>query len=194
MATAWFTNAINETGWSYLNVSTNGDFDNYDQAYAAGFVEGYLTQHLIYQVRWALCCSPASLLVKCETMWFVTEHRCPCCAAPQSYVNGGGSLDLPPVLENFLDEQHAWVLNQVAQNPKSDYWQQANAVFGQVQGMFDGYALAAPESETLGYNDIWYMNIDNDIQDLQSAFNVSGVCGDVVDMSWRLGLPLWIFL
>jgi hypothetical protein len=114
----------------------------------------------------------------------------------QSFVNGGGRLDLPPVVTNFLDAQHAWVLNQIGQNPKSDYWQQANLVFGQVQrvcaclaqsvraftgtlavqvmGVYDGYASVAPEAETLGYNDIWWMNIGNDISDLQTAFNVSG--------------------
>jgi hypothetical protein len=46
--------------------------------------------------------------------------------------------------------------------------------------VYDGYSFAAPAAETLGYNDIWWMNIGSDISDLQTAFNVSG------------GLPLYV--
>jgi hypothetical protein len=50
VANATFADAVNETGWAFLNVTTNSLYDNYDQAYAAGFVEGYISQHRIYQV------------------------------------------------------------------------------------------------------------------------------------------------
>ena len=50
--------AINETGkpgfwlwklgWNILKVSSNQDFSNEDQSYAAGLIEGYLSEDMIY--------------------------------------------------------------------------------------------------------------------------------------------------
>ena len=50
--------AINETGklglfiwkvgWNILKVSSNEDFSNEDQSYAAGLIEGYLSEDMIY--------------------------------------------------------------------------------------------------------------------------------------------------
>jgi hypothetical protein len=48
-------------------------------------------------------------------------------------VNGGGSLAIPPVVATFLADQKAWVDDQIAQNPKSDYWAQVQLVYGQVR-------------------------------------------------------------
>lgn len=85
-------------------------------------------------------------------------------------------MNLPPVLANFLDSQAAWTQSNIAQNPGSDYWAQAELVQGQVMGVYEGYSLAAPASQALGYNDIWFLNIGNDIEDLEAAFNISGEC------------------
>lgn len=35
-------------GWNYLSIRTNENYENYDQAYAAGFLEGALTAKQIY--------------------------------------------------------------------------------------------------------------------------------------------------
>ena len=40
--------AINETGWNILKVKSNEEFSNEDQSYAAGLIEGYLSQDMIY--------------------------------------------------------------------------------------------------------------------------------------------------
>lgn len=50
IANVTFADAINETGWSFLHVTTSAAATNYEQAYAAGYAEGYITQHRIYQV------------------------------------------------------------------------------------------------------------------------------------------------
>ncbi len=57
IANASYSNAMLETGWDYLDVNTSAAFPNYQQVYAAGFVEAYLTQSRIYQVRWGLAVS-----------------------------------------------------------------------------------------------------------------------------------------
>ena len=48
-ATGWgtFSNQINSTGWSVLDVHTNPASSGADQAFAAGFLEGALTAELI---------------------------------------------------------------------------------------------------------------------------------------------------
>eukprot|EP00698_Gefionella_okellyi_P003534 TRINITY_DN13325_c0_g1_i1.p1 TRINITY_DN13325_c0_g1~~TRINITY_DN13325_c0_g1_i1.p1 ORF type:complete len:531 (-),score=108.45 TRINITY_DN13325_c0_g1_i1:54-1646(-) len=43
-----FANVINETGWTQLFVNTSNSFDDAIAMYAAGYLEGALTQQLIY--------------------------------------------------------------------------------------------------------------------------------------------------
>ncbi|XP_013135556.1 PREDICTED: putative phospholipase B-like 2 isoform X4 [Papilio polytes] len=47
-ARATFKNEINSTGWAFLEVHTSKDVTDEQQAYAAGFIEGYLTRDLIW--------------------------------------------------------------------------------------------------------------------------------------------------
>ncbi|XP_045537753.1 putative phospholipase B-like 2 isoform X4 [Papilio machaon] len=47
-ARATFRNEINSTGWAFLEVHTSKDVTDEQQAYAAGFIEGYLTRDLIW--------------------------------------------------------------------------------------------------------------------------------------------------
>ncbi|KAH7950161.1 hypothetical protein HPB49_020338 [Dermacentor silvarum] len=58
---AWgsFQNAINETGFGFLEIYTNEKLPDEYQAYAAGFLEGYLTKDLIrmhFDNQWADYC------------------------------------------------------------------------------------------------------------------------------------------
>eukprot|EP01116_Phalansterium_solitarium_P020182 TRINITY_DN5886_c0_g1_i1.p1 TRINITY_DN5886_c0_g1~~TRINITY_DN5886_c0_g1_i1.p1 ORF type:complete len:591 (+),score=253.83 TRINITY_DN5886_c0_g1_i1:46-1773(+) len=48
-AYGWFRDAIDTDGWSYLEVRTNASFAQPDQAYAAGRLEGVLTQQRAYE-------------------------------------------------------------------------------------------------------------------------------------------------
>jgi hypothetical protein len=50
IANASYADAVEETGWGYLDLNTSAAFSNYEQVYAAGYVEAYLTQGRIYQV------------------------------------------------------------------------------------------------------------------------------------------------
>jgi hypothetical protein len=49
-AVCWATydQAINTTGWAFLDITSNNAYDADEQAYAAGFVEGWLTADLMY--------------------------------------------------------------------------------------------------------------------------------------------------
>merc|ERR1712226_263403 len=47
---AWgnFTNMVNATGWSFIEIQTDPKFPDKIQAFAAGYLEGYLSADLIY--------------------------------------------------------------------------------------------------------------------------------------------------
>eukprot|EP01117_Protostelium_nocturnum_P000225 TRINITY_DN1029_c0_g2_i1.p1 TRINITY_DN1029_c0_g2~~TRINITY_DN1029_c0_g2_i1.p1 ORF type:complete len:521 (+),score=170.99 TRINITY_DN1029_c0_g2_i1:68-1630(+) len=49
---AWakFSNDMNKTGWTYLTVESNPAFDDQTQAFAAGFVEGWITTQEIHDL------------------------------------------------------------------------------------------------------------------------------------------------
>ncbi|GIQ84377.1 phospholipase B-like protein, partial [Kipferlia bialata] len=49
VAFAMYSDTTTEDGWSSLELHTEGEFSNSDQAYAAGLVEGYLTAYRIGQ-------------------------------------------------------------------------------------------------------------------------------------------------
>ena len=44
VATGFFNQTYNVTGWSILEIQTSQNFSNIDQAYAAGLLEGRFTQ------------------------------------------------------------------------------------------------------------------------------------------------------
>ena len=47
LAQASFTDKIQEEGFSYLTVTTDAEYQDADQAYSAGYLEAFLTKHLI---------------------------------------------------------------------------------------------------------------------------------------------------
>ena len=49
-ASAWgsFADEVNETGWSRLHILTNSSRSDEEQTFAAGYLEGLLTQPQIY--------------------------------------------------------------------------------------------------------------------------------------------------
>uniref|UniRef100_A0A914VBR3 Phospholipase B-like n=1 Tax=Plectus sambesii TaxID=2011161 RepID=A0A914VBR3_9BILA len=99
-----FRNAINQTGWSFLEVETSDEFEPEIQAYAAGVAEGILTRTLItYQWR------------------NTREDYC---------VDFEGYCDR---LHDFLQKNMKWLRSQLVSKPKSDlYWNQTmKALCGQ---------------------------------------------------------------
>ena len=48
IATAFYTNSLEETGWDFLSITTNNFFDDKIQAEAAGRLEGSLTKDRIF--------------------------------------------------------------------------------------------------------------------------------------------------
>jgi hypothetical protein len=48
VAYAAFSNSLNTNGWTYMTIYTSGAYSDNEQFYAAGYLEGYLTQSLIW--------------------------------------------------------------------------------------------------------------------------------------------------
>jgi hypothetical protein len=50
VAVANYSDAINETGWAFLDLATSPTSPSEVQAYAAGYLEAYLSHQRIYEV------------------------------------------------------------------------------------------------------------------------------------------------
>jgi hypothetical protein len=138
LASAWFSDSYNETGWGHLEIAgfrarhiRVADIDKL-QAYAAGLAEGYLTG------------------IK------VSQHSSNTFA---SYWGTG----LPPqpfvdYIETNLDYMHkqADVLG-----PSDAFWHQVGLILTQMQGILDGSNLKLAESsmQQLSFFDIMISNI-----------------------------------
>ncbi|KAH8036913.1 hypothetical protein HPB51_006974 [Rhipicephalus microplus] len=109
---AWgsFHNAINKTGFSFLDLYTNEELPDDHQAYAAGFLEGYLTQDLIrmhYKNMWADYCKDEEAY--CER------------------------------LSSFLQQNMRFMVKNVNMHHlRVPYWHQVYLVLQQMQGLENG--------------------------------------------------------
>lgn len=151
---AWgsFHNAINETGFSFLDIYTNMELPDEHQAYAAGFLEGYLTRDLIrmhFNNVWADYCDNEKAYCK--------------------------------RLYSFLHDNLEWMYANVAKySMDSAYWHQVHLVLRQMQGIEDGqtaelkqYVSSEPD---LNVTKTLLLNIQGDVQDLEMALKRRVIC------------------
>ncbi|OBS58830.1 hypothetical protein A6R68_10027 [Neotoma lepida] len=99
-AVAWanLTNAIRETGWAYLDLSTNGSYNDSLQAYAAGVVEASVSEELIY-MHW---------------MNTMVDY-----CGPFEY-----EVSYCEKLKSFLEANLEWMQREMELNRDSPYWHQ----------------------------------------------------------------------
>jgi len=149
-AAAWgsFQDAINETGWALLDIHTSPEFSGASQSYAAGFLEGSLTHHRIYQHR--------------GNVWgfdFFTKTK------------------IPKTVLNFLDANLAWMKEQVRLHQSDAYWQTIGYLLEQARGLTDGYNIqvkAHPERTFLTEQMLTLSLIDADMDDVVTALLLHG--------------------
>jgi hypothetical protein len=145
VVTAFYDNKISSTGWAFLNVKSNSKYSDYDQMYAAGFLEGSLTTDLIYNYY--------------LNIW-AGEYN---------------STDLPASVWNWLDSNNAFMLQQIKANPTDPYWQHVYLILTQMKGLLDGYNAYADAKHQMTYNQFLLINMDGDMDDLMAAMNASSV-------------------
>ena len=133
-AVAWgrMLNAVNTTGFARLEVLSNKNAPPYIQAYAAGFVEGALTQRLIF---------------------FAVNNTWP------SFF-GTPLHDIPLNVSRFIEENDAWVRHQIiASSDDAQYWRHVNYSYAQLDGLCAGYNSTAPLEEALLKTDVMVSDV-----------------------------------
>ncbi|KAL1444137.1 hypothetical protein MTO96_030034 [Rhipicephalus appendiculatus] len=142
---AWgsFKNAINKTGFSFLDLYTNEALPDDHQAYAAGFLEGYITQDLIrmhYDNMWADYCKDEEAYCK--------------------------------RLSSFLQENLQFMFkNVVMYHRHVPYWHQVYLVLQQMKGMEDGRTADSrryfPLAFDMNITATLMLNLHGDVEDLE---------------------------
>ncbi|XP_046365677.2 putative phospholipase B-like 2 [Haliotis rufescens] len=176
LAWAQFINSVNETGWGYLEVSTQYNdtetkkYNDSMLAYAAGLVEGYVTRDLI-KMHWE-----NTMAGYCDKPYSAYCQR----------------------LRDFLETNLNWIRTSIKNNTDDTYWHQVEMFYTQLRGMSDGYSND-PQRPSLDIDPfgLYMFQISNDLRDLEVALNKTGVRGDQprrghctayikVDLEWEL--------
>lgn len=145
---ASFYNRLNETGWTFLQVTINSDYSDYQQMYAAGFLEGYATYDLI---------------------WDAWNNFNDFTLNNESFISSGAQA--------FVRNQTDWILSAGKENSEDPFWSLVNASFGQQQGMYDGYVRRIIEANrsdmNLTFDQFYYLTNMGDLEDIIPAYSNS---------------------
>lgn len=155
VAKAVYRNLINQTGWAFLELQTNAAVDDGKQARAAGVLEGYLSAGILHM--------------------HVHNVARPFCDGRQT---------LCARIQKFLERNLAWVGSMVKKQAGKDvYWHQVKLFYVQQDALLEGYNLkrvSDPSLPELTQNDILWLNVQGDLEDLVSAL-ASSDAGLVLD-------------
>ncbi|XP_022406439.1 putative phospholipase B-like 2 isoform X1 [Delphinapterus leucas] len=149
-AVAWanLTNAIRETGWAFLELHTNGHYNDRLQAYAAGVVEAAVSEELIY-MHW---------------MNTVVNY-----CGPFEY-----EVSYCERLKKFLEANLEWMQKEMELNNGSAYWHQVRLTLLQLKGLEDSYegSVTFPTGKfTIKPLGFLLLQISGDLEDLELALN-----------------------
>uniref|UniRef100_A0A8C7BAM6 Phospholipase B-like n=1 Tax=Neovison vison TaxID=452646 RepID=A0A8C7BAM6_NEOVI len=149
-AVAWanLTNAIRETGWAFLELRTNGRYNDSLQAYAAGVVEAAVSEELIY-MHW---------------MNTVVNY-----CGPFEYEVGYCER-----LKSFLETNLEWMQEEMELNQGSAYWHQVRLTLLQLKGLEDSYegSMTFPTGRfTIKPLGFLLLQLAGDLGDLEPALN-----------------------
>jgi hypothetical protein len=137
-----FSNLINQTGWSLLEIKTKDtSLSDEEIAFAAGFVEGVQTGELIH-------------------MSYVNMIGLDRCIAQSS---------LCEKVNSFLDENLSFMKENIEKNPQSSYWHQIKLYLKQLEGLEKGYYnnTQLPSLPPFAFK---YLQYDQDIADFTNLF------------------------
>ncbi|CAG9789569.1 unnamed protein product [Diatraea saccharalis] len=144
VARATYNNEINSTGWAYLELHTNGDSPDEQQAYAAGYLEGFLTRDLIW-MHWQN----------------VLKGYC------------YNKTDVCGLIEAFVDKNEHYIYSMVNKYPEDPYWYQIKLYYIQLEGLAIGYNEATSDPyELLTVRDIIWINMLGDLDELAFALSM----------------------
>ncbi|XP_047994742.1 putative phospholipase B-like 2 [Leguminivora glycinivorella] len=138
VARASYKNEIFQNGWAYLEVNTQAKYADSQQAYAAGYLEGYLSHDLIW-MHW------------CNILQGFCKNR----------------LDICQMVDDFVDANEEYMLTEALDNPEEPYWYQVQLLYNQLEGIAWGYRNATTDPiQLLTFRDIFWLNMVGDLDDL----------------------------
>lgn len=141
-ATVVFHASSHRIGWNTLNVTTNADFSDLDQAYSAGFGEGAATYDSTWNNFLNTVGSAADPLQSANVTNFVTQNW---------------AWMKSQVAENSLN---------------SNYWAQVGLQVRQFEGLLDGLNSVAPANQTFSFLMLQALNLAGDLIDLVPALDL----------------------
>ncbi|KAG9393605.1 Phospholipase B-like [Carpediemonas membranifera] len=142
IASGNFEDVMNSTGWSYLHVTTNGDYKDGYQAIAAGYLEGYLTADLL------------------EAQWHNYHDH---------FVADFTDKQVPDAVITFFTDHYSYMVQQTQMKSYSDdYWYQVMLRLKELQGMTDGYNAAGKKTQ-LSVIDMLMMTSEGDCYEIVPA-------------------------
>lgn len=150
VAVANFTDDINKSGWSYLEVSTSLSYNDSLQSYAAGLVESAVTSQLIYK-HWM-----NTLMGYCGPFTRDPEY----CQR----------------LKQYITTNLQWITQQMNAHNDSSYWHQVRLSLLQLKGLEDGYngqvdfPTGNVSIDPFGF---LLFQLGGDLEDLEAALNKS---------------------
>ncbi|CAD6188713.1 unnamed protein product [Caenorhabditis auriculariae] len=144
VAVARWKNAVNTTGWTFLEVETRGGYEPELQAYAAGYLEGVLSHTVLgYHLENAMNDYCKNFTQYCSR------------------------------LEGFLTENQNWIKSELEKHPSDDiYWGAVNRTYYQLSGLIDAYEKRDFNPRiTYELHPILYLNLNGDFYDLEKKLN-----------------------
>ncbi|XP_030074695.1 putative phospholipase B-like 2 [Microcaecilia unicolor] len=151
-AVAWanFTDQIQKTGWSFLDLETNKAYNDSLQAYAAGVAEAAVTEKLIY-MHWM-----NTMVDYCGPYQYQTQY----CERLKSHIRTN--------LE--------WMQKQMETGEDPEYWHQIRLTLLQLKGLEDSYnGQVAFPTGTFSLSPFGFLlfQLGGDLEDLELALNKS---------------------
>eukprot|EP01135_Chromosphaera_perkinsii_P001927 Nk52_evm76s212 gene=Nk52_evmTU76s212 len=165
-AFATFEDRVLSTGWGRLHIKANPHKNDYEQAFAAGYLEGALTHKRIFQ------------------HFTNIEH-----------VNFGGNARSPPAeLLKWLSDQHKWWVGMIEKHFNDEspavrtYWRHMSLVNHQYMGLVKGYQTHCDKKKgNMTAGELWMLNSDGDLETLISMFKKRHERQQVKEMKSKLG-------
>lgn len=134
-----YESGLQKTGWGILNIETSSKYEDNNQAYASGIVEGFLTAVDIENTFYNL--------------------------APNVF--GNDTKTPSKETQDFLNMQEDYWNNSVKDNLDDPFWRQAGYIYQQYRGLAYGYELACKEpSSTTKVLPIFAFQMLNGVGDL----------------------------
>ncbi|XP_068095783.1 putative phospholipase B-like 2 [Hyperolius riggenbachi] len=157
-AVAWaaLQDTVQENGWAVLELKTNDKYNDSIQAYAAGVAEAAVSQRLIY-MHWM-----NTMVGYCGPY----KYETPYCER----------------LRNYLEENLAWMQEQIALNEDQDYWHQIRLALLQLKGLEDSYngAISFPLTKfTINPFGFLLFQLGGDLEDLEASLNKTEAVRDL---------------